>query len=681
MNHILYKDKSEGETLNFVNLTKNKKSNFYINKRIKYFKRYLNIFFFHGLFILSYYLYYLSLEKCYKGFDACGLKMKWLSIKLSEAIISSIILAILIECMFYKIISFLNILHIIIYYFIIYKYSHGLEFHDHGFYNFVGCFVIVFLIILFIIPLNGLICLLKKRKRYAILIYFGIFIFFILLVKFIIIKNYMNCNDWPKGLNNTFIKNDLNIYPCKIIFPKTCSYKFGSYFMDITKWQNTKCKGIKIERERLFKSKYNFINKTTKRIGIPLSNKNKELFLAVRDNNHSIFRYVLNNLVDMDNKNLVNKVFGQNIPELIVDFNKSKKGELIINLKYNETLSKERKLLEKNSVPYSDNIMVIYIDSVSRANSIRKLKKTLKFFEKFMSYNGGFNPKYPSENYHSFQFFKYHTLLPAFTRINYLALFYGNYYQSVSDKYMVRISKYFKENGYLTGFINDMCLREPTNTNHILNSEEICDHEMLICDQNMQSVHSHTKRCLYNNISNAYVYEYANQFWRKYKNNRKFLMIITNDGHEGTLEVLKYIDNALFSFLNNLYNKNLFKDSTIFLLSDHGSAAPSPYYINNFYRIERHLPMLYIICNDRKNISYNQQYEHIHKNQQILVTAYDIYNTFGYLMLGDKYKFVTNKTKEYDTPKSKYGKSLFDEINPKDRMPKNYDNMTLDICI
>jgi hypothetical protein len=489
----------------------------------------------------------------------------------------------------------------------------------------------------------------------------------------------MNCNDWPKGLNNTYIKNDLNIYPCKIIFPKKCPYKFGTYFLDITNWKNTECREIKENRNRFFKSKY--INKNTTRIGIPLSNKNKELFLAVRDNNHSIYKYVLNHLVDMDNQNLVNKVFEKNIPEIIVDFRKSQKGELIINLNYNVTLSNERKILEKNSVPYSNNIMVIYIDSVSRANSIRKLKKTLKFFEKFMSYKGGFNPKYPSENYHSFQFFKFHSLLPAYTRYNYLPLFYGNYYKTVSDKYMVRVTKYFKENGYLTGFINDMCLREPSNSNHDLNYEEICDHEMLICDPNMKSVHSHTKRCLYNNISTGYAYEYANQFWRKYKNNRKFLMIITNDGHEGTLEVIKYIDIVLFNFLENLYNDNLFKDSTIFLLSDHGTAAPSPYYLNSFYKIERHLPMLYIICNDRKNISYNKQYEYINKNQQILITAYDIYNTFGYLMLGDKYKLMINKTKENDTPKSKYGSSLFEEINPKDRTPKNYENMTLNICI
>lgn len=34
----------------------------------------------------------------------------------------------------------------------------------------------------------------------------------------------------------------------------------------------------------------------------------------------------------------------------------------------------------------------------------------MKFVEQFMSFNGGYNPKEPSIKYHSFQFFKYHSL-------------------------------------------------------------------------------------------------------------------------------------------------------------------------------------------------------------------------------------------------------------------------------
>jgi hypothetical protein len=65
------------------------------------------------MFLLSYFLYYLSLEKCLDGFDICGTKNKWLIIKSIEAISSSLILSFLIEGMIFKIISKFHLIHII----------------------------------------------------------------------------------------------------------------------------------------------------------------------------------------------------------------------------------------------------------------------------------------------------------------------------------------------------------------------------------------------------------------------------------------------------------------------------------------------------------------------------------------------------------------------------------------
>ena len=146
------------------------------------------------------------------------------------------------------------------------------------------------------------------------------------------------------------------------------------------------------------------------------------------------------------------------------------------------------------------------------------------------------------------------------------------------------------------------------------------------------------------------------------------------------MEILKYADDAIYNFLNDLYINNLLKNTSVILISDHGTTAPSPYMMNEFYHIERYLPMLYIICNDRKNITYNEQYMNINQNQQILITGYDVYNTIGNLVFGDKYRLIKNKSKENESPKSKLGISLFDKINPKKRSPKKYRNMTKEIC-
>ena len=292
-----------------------------------------------------------------------------------------------------------------------------------------------------------------------------------------------------------------------------------------------------------------------------------------------------------------------------------------------------------------------------------------------MPYKGSYNKNFPSENFHSFQFFKYHSFI-HYTRYNYPQIFYGKV-----DGKLERNIKFMKENGYVTCYINDMCHREPTNTGHNMTKNEISDHEYLICDINANKLHTSLKRCLYNKLTADYAFEYGNQFWRKYQENRKYLSINLEDGHEGSLEVLKYTDNIIYKFLNNLYNHNLLKSTSIFLVSDHGTQCPSPYHLNEFFSIERYLPMLYLICNDRKNLSYNEQYLNIYNNQQIMITGYDIYNTLANLVFGDKYDFIRNKTEEVETPKSELGISLFNKINSKMRIPKNYKNMTRKVCI
>ena len=50
----------------------------------------------------------------------------------------------------------------------------------------------------------------------------------------------------------------------------------------------------------------------------------------------------------------------------------------------------------------------------------------MKFFEKFMPYKGNNNPRFPSQNFHSFQFFKYHAH-EFHTCGYYPVLFYGRY--------------------------------------------------------------------------------------------------------------------------------------------------------------------------------------------------------------------------------------------------------------
>jgi len=606
--------------------------------------------------------------------DLCPIHVDWIKRKIKEVIFSCLIMVVLIELIIYKKISRLHLIHIAFFFLIFYSYSHGLDFEDHGYFNFIGFFILFFIFFIIFLPINVLIYLIQKyKKKNKIIIYkYFVNLIFILILLNIIYNIYTtDCFDWPKGLNNTFIENNSTKYGCQIILPLRCPYPVFKNFLDYNKIVRKECKQYNIDAKKniLKLSNSPFINDKVNHIGYPLTNKDPICNLDYIDSisENIIFKYFLKNLVDMENKEVLNEYYKDKIPEVEVDFSKSIYGEMKINLNYNKSLSEQRMLLEKKTNPYSKNIMILYIDSVSRVNSLRQLKKTLKFFEQFMSYKGASSKKFPSSKFHSFQFFKYHSFT-QYTPFNYPILFYGR----PRNSSIVLITKYLKENGYITCYSGELCDKDNTRTFHNFTTEEAYDHQFIICDPNKEHININTIRCLYGKQNIEHLYDYGEQFWKKYKDNRKYLLIVSNEGHEGTLEVLKYADDIIFNFLNNLFMNNLLKDSSIILLSDHGVGMPSIYYPYDFYKLEQHLPMLYMIINDRENISYEEQYKYIHENQQTFISGFDIYNTLGNLIFGDEYYIIKNKTEDNDTPKSKYGKSLFNEINQKIRNPEFY---------
>ena len=627
-------------------------------------------------FFLSYFAYFLSLLPCNKGEDVCSTKKTWMEIKITEEIISAAIMTLMIQLMLFKKISKTHFIHIFLVFLIFYIFSHGYVFPDHGYFNLFYYCILVSLFTIILIPLDVVIyCIINNVKKIIIILYIVSFISIISFLYIYLIVISSNCDDWGQGLNNTSIENSELKNGCQIQIPQKCTYKILNGIQDYTKLNGKNCQNFRVKNEKkilLEQSKSLYVNENSKRIGYPLTNKCPVCSLDYLFNtDHPLREYFFKNLVDMDNKEILEKYYKDSMPEIVIDFSNDSKGDLKININFNKTLSEERKLLENKSSPFSENILMLYVDSVSRPNSFRKLKKTLKFFEKFMSYEGGFNEKYPTEKYHSFQFFKYYAFLEQ-TSGNWPIIFYG---LKKGSQNKILMTKFFKEKGYVTSNANDFCDKENTRTYHNLTEEEIYDHQFINCDPNQAGISSVTMRCLYGKPDIEQFLDYTDQFWRKYSNNRKFSTVITNHGHEGSLNVVKYIDDSIFNFLNNLFNDNLLRDTTVFLISDHGVVLPSVYYLFDFFQLEKALPMLYILVNDRKNVSYEEQYMNMHENQQKFITGFDIYNTFGHLLFGKEYNSVKNKTKLENTFKSENGISLFNYINGKERNVEKYSQI------
>jgi len=625
----------------------------------KNYKNFLILF----LFIHSYYLFFLSLEKCYDGESNCCRKLRWIKMKIIEEVISCLLTIISLVLIILKKASRLHLIHFIVVFSAFYYYSHGIDFDDHGYYNIKYFFVII---VPFVIIIYLFILLLSIKNKNMIIIFLLILILFLFLFKNIIYKS-TKCINWGKGLNNTYIDNNKEKYECSIRMPKYCPFIIGKNFLDRDRFSSCIKKSKNSKELILSNSASPYINENTSHIGFPLTNRDEKFFHNIHSK--TFLKYIYENLIDMNNLTMLKKL-NNNKPEISVDFSQNKNGKLNINLHFNKSLSEERKSLEKIINPLSKNIMIIFIDSVSRALSIRQLKKTLNFFERFISFKGNRNLNFPDENFHSFQFFKYHSH-KYYTSGNYPILFYGKH----RDKTDKSIAFYLKKNGFITCYTSDNCYNDFTRCNHNFTFDDIYDHQYLICDPNYFN-HNSKLNCFYDKIHVEYMLEYNNQFWRKYHNNRKFSLLLTNFAHESTLEKLKYIDNLIYNFLNKLYQENLLKETSIFLLSDHGVGVPSIYYLNDFFQIEKALPMFYLIVNDRKNQSYEFQYRYIYQNQQTFITGFDIFNTIIHLIYGDKYG--KEETKNIISP---YGASLFNKINQKKRSPKRYASMVRDICI
>ena len=615
-------------------------------------------------FFLNYILFFLSLEKCYEGEDICCTKKEWMEKKVFEESLSIILSIVLFELMFLDIISKFHLIHFSIVFLLYYSYSHGIKFEDHGLYNIKFFFLILIPNLLILFVFNYVLSVKKKK-----IIYILGMLFIYILINYIN-ANIYNCKDWEKGLNNTFIDNNIYENGCIIQTPKSCAYKLGKYFLDNFKLSSEDCykQGLKSRNKLLKYSKSPYIHKDTYHFGFPIINKEENLFKL--NNFYYLSKYVSSHLIDMNNSTLLKSLNG-NIPEISFDFTKKKIGEIKINLNFNQTLSDERKKLENLTNPYSQNILIVYIDSVSRANSIRQLKKTLKFIEKFMSYKGSNNPNFPSENFHSFQFFKYHSF-ESYTPGNYPRLFYGSKVNNLKKKY---ITTYLKRNGYITAYSSDSCFYDFVRSLYNFTSIDIFDHHYAICNPNFKRIKKEVN-CFHGKFYLEHVFEYMEQFWRKYKNNRKFSLLLTNIAHDSGSEILKYMDDTLLEYLNKLFKDNLLKDTSIFLLSDHGIGLPSIYYLMDFYQYEKRLPMFFLIVNDRINQTYESQYKYLHQNQQSFITAYDIYNTMIHIIYGDK--FDTNITNGI---KSINGESIFNKINSKIRSPKLYKDMAKGICV
>ena len=526
----------------------------------------------------------------------------------------SLIVGFILLLIFYNLISiFIQIPFIATYAYYFYTYQ-GVDLKNHGIYNSILLTIVSFIIFL---------CYLYFFKLFKFLYKHKIKQFFLLLLSllsplFIIYYSVIEieCHNFYRGLNGLEISQKESENSCYLPKPNFCTIKLFDNIFDLSRIVYLIKKGIPpipyisnylynkdlycINRDNSKSVFYEHANrkKRLNKFGFNLSFPDTSIFDFKKHSRVGKFHYkVFNRIYDYDKRikkynNSLNRKKRAN-PEVVVHFNnETDKGTLTMELRQDKRLIyKRRKLAAKFKVRY-DNILFIFIDAVSKNHFRRKFPLTSNLLSKYLMTELNNDNKNIENNITAFQFLKYNNFRPS-TQVNIIPMFYG---ESMKSQKGTSLIKYFKEKGYITGGSENICHRELFLLEQDKNKKvvfESFDHEnfAMFCDPNynppnnrvslFKGLFSMMRRCLYGKDTFDWVFDFGYKFLEKYKNERKFLRLGFIDGHEGTMEAIKYLDNSLYSFLD-FYIKNYFTNSTaIFIASDHGENMISIHHLLN----------------------------------------------------------------------------------------------------
>lgn len=458
--------------------------------------------------------------------------------------------------------------------------------------------------------------------------------------------NHFSCEGWNKGLNNTYIDNESRDYPCKINIPNnnTCFINEVGPYLDFSKLYRPTCgdpkliiSQIKYFQESIEKEKVLYYNLSDKKLfGYQLTNNNNYNYnicgTLVQKGKKVLDEELNKNIILMD-LYLYNKSKyypNETYPEVIVNISKDK-ANIIIKVQKNETLIKERKSIQdksRNKKMFA-NILLFFIDTVSRAHFFRKFPKTIKFLNKFTEYERNYTKK----NITIFEFLKYHSV-NTYTNPNLKAAYFGAKF----DGNGTHIANHFKNNGYIVGRSSTLCEKINIYTNDNINlNHVIWDHESISipCIKGIymskltNKLRSLIRRCLFGKEIFDYSLEYLESFWTTYKTENKMFIFDSGDEHEPTGQLIGYLDESLYNFFYRFYTKGWFKDTAIFLFSDHGQHLSGPFisFGSTDIKYEITLPFLFLILPNKDYLYEDNLYEIIKENQQIYITPFDLYDT------------------------------------------------------
>ena len=257
----------------------------------------------------------------------------------------------------------------------------------------------------------------------------------------------------------------------------------------------------------------------------------------------SLYRSTIRNqIIDMNDPN-VSQDLKDNI-EFTVDISNPQASILNLNLKPNITRAEEQRKLRNNIIKqekadgtYNNrmdkNVLIIYLDNLSRAHFYRKMPKTAEFINQFVDNQ--------DSDISAHQFFRYHSVFYN-TLYSNDAMYYGQI--GPLSETSTGVFDSYSNNGYITGFFKDACeshsnsikTENPTfhRWDHMgggISWDKNYDDDDFTSLSVFTGKNSAIRRWLYGKNMHEIQLDYLKQFWGAYPNNRKFFRTHFSEGH------------------------------------------------------------------------------------------------------------------------------------------------------
>eukprot|EP00898_Chlorokybus_atmophyticus_P004661 jgi/Chlat1/5196/Chrsp33S05173 len=191
-------------------------------------------------------------------------------------------------------------------------------------------------------------------------------------------------------------------------------------------------------------------------------------------------------------------------------------------------------------------------------------------------------------------------------------------------------------------FVGGDTLEEDFSATYQLNVSKV-DHEFVppFCDPsyyvpgnaqgNFVGPFSVRRRCLHGKEVHEWVLDYLRLFWEAYADVPKFVRVGFTEGHEGTGEIIGRLDPQIASFLQDFEASGHLNNTLVVIISDHGLHM-RPLTVADAYqtKLENYLPLLHIVA--PKYMLSASRATALLENTQALVGSFDIHATLLHVL-------------------------------------------------